>query len=177
MFLIFDTQRTRPTRDIDFLGKNMSNDPENIHKIIRDILRIESEDGVSFISESINVKRIAEETEHHGLHIRFTVTMDTIKRPMQIDISFGDTLVPPPSWVDFPTLLNMPAPKILAYHPENIIPKKFEAIVKRHTQNSRMKDFYDVYYLTELIFIIQSHTPKKLFTFLFLILIMKFGAL
>lgn len=147
LFLTFDMPRTRPTKDIDFLGINTSNDAENIKRMVREILNIEAEDGVSFVGESVEAERITEGNEYHGLRVRFLAAMDTIRRPMQIDLGFGDSVEPPPSWIDFPTLLDMPAPSVLAYHVEAIIAEKFEAIVKRQKQNSRMKDFYDIYYL------------------------------
>jgi predicted nucleotidyltransferase component of viral defense system len=147
LFLTFDMPRTRPTKDIDFLGINMSNDAENIKRIVREILNIEAEDGVSFVGESVEAERITEGNEYHGLRVRFIATMGTIRRSMQIDIGFGDRVEPPPSRIAFPTLLDMPAPSVWAYHVEAIIAEKFEAIVKRQKQNSRMKDFYDIYYL------------------------------
>lgn len=147
LFLTFDIPRTRPTKDIDFLGRKTSNDPENIRKIVANILEIETEDGVQFLPDSVKVESITMGKEYHGLRVRFTATMGTIKRPMQVDLGFGDIVVPPPNMIDFPTILDMPAPNILAYQQENIIAEKFEAIVKLHTSNSRMKDFYDIYYL------------------------------
>jgi hypothetical protein len=69
---------------------------------------------------------------------------------MQIDIGFGDTITPPPVETPFPTILNGPAPLLLAYPKETVVAEKFEAMVKLGMANSRMKDFHDVRALSEL---------------------------
>jgi hypothetical protein len=63
---------------------------------------------------------------------------------MQIDIGFGDAITPPPVETSFPTILNGPAPLLLAYPKETVIAEKFEAMVKLGMANSRMKDFHDL---------------------------------
>jgi hypothetical protein len=69
---------------------------------------------------------------------------------MQIDIGFGDTITPPPVETSFPTILNGPAPLLLAYPKETVVAEKFEAMVKLGMANSRMKDFHDLRALSEL---------------------------
>lgn len=66
---------------------------------------------------------------------------------MQIDIGFGDVVVPEPLEIDYPTLLDMPAPRLLGYRRESVIAEKFQAIVSLGTLNTRMKDFYDIWLL------------------------------
>jgi hypothetical protein len=69
---------------------------------------------------------------------------------MQIDIGFGDTITPSPVETSFPTILNGPAPLLLAYPKETVVAEKFEAMVKLGMANSRMKDFHDLRALSEL---------------------------
>jgi hypothetical protein len=69
---------------------------------------------------------------------------------MQIDIGFGDTITPPPVETSFPTILNGPAPLLLAYPKETVVAEKFEAMAKLGMANSRMKDFHDLRALSEL---------------------------
>ena len=69
---------------------------------------------------------------------------------MQIDIGFGDTITPPPVETSFPTILNGPAPLLLAYPKETVVAEKFEAMVKLGMANTRMKDFHDLRTLSEL---------------------------
>ncbi len=70
--------------------------------------------------------------------------------PLQIDIGFGDAITPAPEKVNFPTLLNAPAPELLAYPRYTMVAEKLEAMVHLGMANSRMKDFYDVWLLSRL---------------------------
>jgi len=69
------------------------------------------------------------------------------KIPIQIDIGFGDAVTPAPEEIEYPTILDLPAPKVRAYHPVTVIAEKVNAMVVHGLMNSRMKDFYDVYIL------------------------------
>ena len=68
---------------------------------------------------------------------------------MQLDIGFGDTITAGPVEIDFPTLLDFPAPKLKVYSIETAIAEKFEAIVSLQLQTSRMKDFYDILFFAK----------------------------
>ena len=67
---------------------------------------------------------------------------------LQIDIDFGDIITPAPIEVEYPTMLNFPAPRLRAYPRETVVAEKFEAMVKLGMANSRMKDFYDLWELS-----------------------------
>ncbi|MEA3475283.1 MAG: nucleotidyl transferase AbiEii/AbiGii toxin family protein [Candidatus Cloacimonadota bacterium] len=70
------------------------------------------------------------------------------KRRIHFDIGFGDIVVPEPLSLDFPVLLSdMPGPELITYTPESAIAEKLEAITNLNFFTSRMKDFYDIYYL------------------------------
>lgn len=69
--------------------------------------------------------------------------------PVQADIGFGDIVTPSPEEVTFPTLLDFPAPKIRAYPIYTVVAEKFEAMVSIGEANSRMKDFFDVWFLSQ----------------------------
>src|SRR3954451_21084114 len=69
---------------------------------------------------------------------------------MQIDIGFGDVIVPAPTPVEYPTLLDFPAPVLLAYPKETVVAGKLEALTKLGLLNSRMKDYYDLALLSRL---------------------------
>ncbi len=68
---------------------------------------------------------------------------------MQLDIGFGDTVSPKPTLVNFPTLLDFPAPKLRGYPRETTIAEKFQAMIELGLLNSRMKDFYDIWFLSQ----------------------------
>src|SRR5262249_24420094 len=67
----------------------------------------------------------------------------------QIDIGFGDVLTPAAVVTEYPTILDLPAPRLNGYCRETVIPEKFEAMVKLGLANSRMKDFYDIWLLSQ----------------------------
>lgn len=75
--------------------------------------------------------------------------MDTIQGKIQIDIGFNDKITYGPIETEFPTLLNQENPKILIYSLESSIAEKFESIVKLNFISSRIKDFYDIYFLSK----------------------------
>ena len=69
--------------------------------------------------------------------------------PLQIDVGFGDVIMPAAEDREYPTLLTFPAPQLRTYSKESVVAEKFEAIVKLGIANSRMKDFYDLWVLAQ----------------------------
>jgi predicted nucleotidyltransferase component of viral defense system len=144
LFLAYNIDRSRPTRDIDFLGSSVSNNKDEIAKIVKQILQIDFEDGVRFDSDELESEDIVEDGDYHGVRIKFFAYIGNAKERVQIDICFGDKLTSGPVHIEFPTLLDFPAPKLNVYSVESAIAEKFEAIVSLQLQTSRMKDFYDI---------------------------------
>ena len=75
--------------------------------------------------------------------------LGSVRIPLQVDVGFGDAIVPAPEELEFPTPLEFPAPKLNAYSKASVVAEKFEAIVKLGLANSRMKDFYDLSVLAQ----------------------------
>lgn len=148
LLMTYDIEKTRPTKDIDFLGKSIKNDVESLKDIIQEICSIKTDDGIEFIKEKISAERIKEEAEYGGVRIHIPYQMHTIKGVIQIDVGFGDKIIKGPTKIEFPTLLDMPAPLINVYSLETAIAEKFEAIVKLNFQTSRMKDFFDIAHIS-----------------------------
>lgn len=144
LLMTYDIEKTRPTKDIDFLGKSIKNDVESLKDIIQDICSIKTNDGIEFIKEKVSAELIKEEAEYGGVRIHIPYQMHTIKGVIQIDVGFGDKIIKGPNKIEFPTLLDMPAPLINVYSLETAIAEKFEASVKLNFQTSRMKDFFDI---------------------------------
>lgn len=71
--------------------------------------------------------------------------------PMQIDIGFGDTITPNPLLIEFPSMLDDEQPKLKAYTFETAVAEKYEAMIQLDMANSRMKDFYDIWYISNHI--------------------------
>jgi predicted nucleotidyltransferase component of viral defense system len=137
----------RPTRDLDLLGKEMN---LSYQKIVSDVCSQDvEEDGLSFLSQTIRVERIRDEEAYEGVRALLEARLGNVRIPLQIDVGFGDAVVPAPAELEFPTLLKYPAPKLKAYSKESVVAEKFEAVVKLGMANSRMKDFYDLWVLAQ----------------------------
>ncbi|MCW8961338.1 MAG: nucleotidyl transferase AbiEii/AbiGii toxin family protein, partial [Ignavibacteriaceae bacterium] len=139
----------RPTKDIDFLGLSVSSDVKDCTVMIKEIAEINTDDGVEFIADKIEGKKIKEGADFDGVRIKVPYKMDTIKGYFSIDIGFGDKITTGPYEIDYPTLLDFPSPKIFVYSFDSAVAEKFEAIVKLNFVTSRMKDFYDLNFIAE----------------------------
>ena len=148
MLNVWQAPLTRPTMDIDLLGR-IENSIENITEVTREICQQEVEpDGIVFDVTNIDAEHIAEDADYEGIRIRFRGSLDTARIVMQLDIGFGDTVFPSSEPVNYPTILDLPAPRIRGYSKESTIAEKFEAMVKLGILNSRMKDFFDIWLMS-----------------------------
>jgi predicted nucleotidyltransferase component of viral defense system len=147
LFTLWTGQTHRPTRDLDLLGRNLSSSIGVVEAMIREICHIQQEDGIVFDGESIEGTRIKEEDEYDGIRVKLVAELAGARIPMQVDIGFGDAVYPEPELASFPVLLPMEAPLIRAYPREATIAEKFHAMVVLDIRNSRMKDFYDIWFM------------------------------
>ena len=139
----------RPTRDLDLLGYG-ENSPEAIREAFREICgQMVADDGVVFDVAGIEATPIREDLEYGGVRIRTRATIAVARIPIQVDVGFGDAITPGPIEIDFPVLLDAPAPHLRAYPIETVVAEKFHALVTRGITNSRLKDFYDLWLITE----------------------------
>lgn len=140
---------TRATKDIDFLGKT-SSDPDSLVAIVREVCGTPVEpDGMDYDAKTIMAQRITEDAEYQGIRVVFTGQLGKAKIRMQVDVGFGDVIVPAAGRVTLPTLLDLPAPELNGYSMESSIAEKFQAMVMLGAINSRMKDFYDIWMLSQ----------------------------
>ena len=145
MLIVWEAPLSRPTMDIDLLGR-IDNSIETLVEVTREICRQEVEpDGIVFDAATIKAERIAEDADYEGIRIRFRGSLDTGRFIIQLDIGFGDIVIPSPELTNYPTLLDLPAPRLRGYSRESTIAEKFEAMVKLGILNSRMKDFFDIW--------------------------------
>ncbi len=143
-------EQSRVTKDIDFLGMDIQSTHQSLRKAITNICeRTYEEDGVTFDLESLSIEDIVKDGNYQGLRIGITGHLDRTKQRLQIDIGFGDIVVPEPIKMTYPVILEMDAPVLYAYSIESTIAEKFEAMIDLAEINTRMKDFYDVYHLLE----------------------------
>ena len=147
LFLIWHGDYYRPTADADLLGRG-SADPEYQKKLWTAISQVPcKEDGLTIDTKSIRVAASQLGAEYSGVRITMTAFLERTRMPLQVDIGFGDAVVPRPRRQDFPVLLQMPAPRLSVYSPETVVAEKFEAMVQLGLDNSRIKDFYDLWLL------------------------------
>ncbi len=150
MLRVWDGAIARPTRDIDFLGTRIDGAPEAVAAMVRECLGVESDDGLEFSAEVLT-EAIAVEGQYPGVRATVQGRLSGARIRLQLDMVVGDSVVPPPKWVDYPTLLDTEPPRILAYQPASAIAEKFEAVASRGLRNSRMKDYYDMWMLSESV--------------------------
>lgn len=144
------TQRmlTRPTMDIDLLGK-VNNEPENLEEIVRQCCQVEIEDGVVFDPQTIRSERIKKDAKYQGVRIFVKGFLGKIRLSIQIDFGFGDRVFPAPIEISLPQLLDLGSPQLLGYPPESAIAEKFQAMIALDLDNTRYKDFYDIWFLSQ----------------------------
>lgn len=139
---------SRTTRDIDFLGYGNSS-TNNLIYVIGEICEIQiQEDGLAFQKDSMQTATIREGAQYQGTRLTFTGFLGRAKIPMAIDIGFGDSLAEKPKTMALkPILAGMEPVKILVYPIEAIFAEKLHAITALGNFNSRMKDYFDLWWI------------------------------
>lgn len=151
MFIYMLTEfDSRPTRDIDFLIKNLHGSLENVEQIMRDICGIRT--GNDFIVlEVLGAETISIDKKYPGVKTSFMGRIEKVRIPFSIDVGNDDVIVPEPVKRTIVTRLpDFESPEVFTYSLESTIAEKFDAILQRMAGTSRMKDFYDIYYLSEI---------------------------
>lgn len=149
LYAIFERNYERATTDVDLLARRISNSGEEMKAVFQDILSQDVDDALRFDLNTITVEDITEFKEYHGLHISVIGYLDKTRIPIGIDIGFGDVIYPDAMKMEFPVILDMDPPKVTVYSLESSIAEKLETIIKNGYLNSRYKDFYDIYVLSQ----------------------------
>jgi hypothetical protein len=143
--------RARPTMDIDLLRRG-AGDQAALVRLVEECAAIaDSSDGVIFEPTTISMEPIRDATEYVGTRIRLHARLDNVRQTVQIDFGVGDAVHPQPQVIDYPVLLTSPPVRLNAYPVEAAIAEKFQAMVHLDLQNSRMKDFYDIWILSRTL--------------------------
>ena len=139
----------RPTHDADFLGFGSAEIP-HIEEIFREICRIEVEDGIAFQPDTVKAAEIRKEANYAGVRVTLLGMLDSARCAVQIDIGFGDAVVPGPDEVHYPVILGeMPGPHLHVYPRYTVVAEKLEALTSLGMLNSRMKDYFDLWILAK----------------------------
>ena len=144
LFTLWTGRPHRATRDVDLLGFGESG-VAPMRDVFAEVLALDvADDGVRFDERTRAVGLIREEQVYGGVRVEFIARITNAQVRLQVDVGFGDAITPEASVVDFPPLLDFPAPRLRAYPRETVVAEKLEAMVQLGMANSRMKDFYDV---------------------------------
>ena len=151
LFFSLSVPVRRPTVDIDFLGIKLTDNPEKLKTVFTEIAQIACQDGIEYHPAQMSIERIKEGTDFNGSRIIIPAILAKARVILQIDVAFGDVVTKEPRVFEFPTLLGHPKPSIFAYSMVTMIAEKFQAIVERQTATSRMKDFFDIACISEMM--------------------------
>lgn len=139
----------RPTGNIDFLRRG-EDSSERLIRVFSDVCNFKVEpDGLEFNSDSVKAAPIQEEQEYQGQRVMLTAFLGKARITIQVDVGFGDVVIPKATEIYFPTPLDFPAPHIRTCTRETVAAEKLQAMVMLGIANSRMKDFYDLYVLAK----------------------------
>jgi hypothetical protein len=145
LFSLWADAPYRATGDLGLLGAG-ENAPEQLISVFQEILAADVEDdGILFRPESLRAEAARAEDGYAGVRIDFLAELAGARLPMHVDIGYGDAVTPAPVEIEYPSLLDQPMARLLAYPPETVIAEKFQAMVALDMINTRLKDFYDLW--------------------------------
>lgn len=149
LFRVWSPTLHRPTKDLDLLGRGT---PElaRLAQVFADVCQtVIEDDGLVFDPKSVRVARIKEDADYEGVRVTLRAMLGTARIDLQVDIGFGDAITPAALEIDFPTMLPMPPLRLRAYPRETVVAEKLHAMAHLGMANSRMKDFFDVWFLSQ----------------------------
>lgn len=151
---------SRSTRDMDISIKGIDVSDEKMIQILNEILSLDINDGVKF--NIVNITDIRKDDKYGGNKYHLEGKLENLKVKLEIDISTGDKITPKQLKYEYTSLFENKKILIDTYNIETILAEKIETILTRGIYNSRMKDYYDIYFfLTELKNEIDEDTMKK----------------
>ena len=135
----------RFTMDVDTTLVRQTLSEENVRKIVEEIISIKLEDEMQFFIN--RVSRIMDESEYPGIRVQLDSVLETMSTPIKIDFSTGDVITPKEVEYKYPLLFEERVIPLMTYNVETMLAEKLETILSRGVENTRARDFYDVYIL------------------------------
>ena len=148
LFVVWGENAPRPTRDVDLLGFGPADEAEVKANFVGICSLAVEPDGLEFLPASVQVTPIREDAAYTGIRVILDARLANARISIQVDIGYGDAVTPDPAEVDFPALLDFPAPRLRAYPYYTVVAEKLEAAVLLGAANTRLKDFFDLWYLS-----------------------------
>ena len=139
---------TRATMDMDATIKGYPVDESSIRRMIEDIITIPVDDGIAFEFRSIG--EIREGDDYSGYRVALTANYEKMAVPLKLDITTGDKITPREIEYRYRLMLEDRSISVLAYNLATILAEKLETVISRGDQNTRPRDYYDIYILTRL---------------------------
>ena len=146
LFTLWTDEPQRPTRDADFLSFGLP-DPDWLASVFDEICQIEPEPADGLEWTPVQAVPIREDNIYGGVRIKFFALLKRVKIPVQVDVGFGDSVTPEAMTAEWQMPFDYPPVPIRVYCPETSIAEKLQAAVVLETGNSRLKDFFDLYWL------------------------------
>jgi len=167
LFAVWAEEPFRTTRDVDrtgtatvFRGRKAGGSPlvdllglvppdvNTLEAVFRSVCEQEVEpDGLVFRADSVRARQIQEQRPYQGIRVTLLATLKRTRVALQVDVGTGDAVVPPAEEIEYPTLLDMPAPRLRAYSRYTVVAEKFSAMAELGMANSRVRDYYDIWVL------------------------------
>ena len=147
LFACWTGDMHRPTRDLDLLGHGATDINQVVNAFVTICSQNVEEDGLVFMPDTVKGTTIKEGEEYEGVRISLRAMLGKASIPVQVDVGYGDAVTPLAQKTVLPTLLKMPSAELFIYPRETVVAEKCQAIVKLGLANSRVKDFYDLWYL------------------------------
>lgn len=144
LFSLWAPTPNRATGDLDLLDFG-NNDPDQEAGLFREVMVIAADDGIVFKPDTVIAAAARAEDEYAGVRLDFQAELAGARLPIHVDIGFGDASTPGAQDIEYPSLLDLPAPRLRAYPPETVVAEKFQAMTALGMVNSRMKDFFDLW--------------------------------
>ncbi len=116
-------EKARATKDIDMLARQLNNSLENVEAIFKSVCEIKEDDAIEFDLNTLTVEKIKEDADYEGVRVKVTAFLDRTKKVLQMDIGFGDVIVPCATEMEYPSLLEMKKPLLKAYSMELLMVK------------------------------------------------------
>ena len=146
---LWTADEKRVTRDADFLAHGDANE-DHLKSVFSEILSLASDDGLVFDTDALTAQAIKEEQEYGGVRLKTIAHLGKTRIPITVDIAFGDAMTQTDYTIEYPSLLDLPTGNVRAYPPATVVAEKFQAIVALGLANSRMKDYYDLWAISNI---------------------------
>lgn len=146
-------QLRRPTTDVDFAGVQVSNDVESVRQLVAEVastaLPAQLDDGLTFDLENVRAETIREDDDYSGVRVRLVARLATAKESFHVDVNVGDPILPAPTEISLPRLLEETPIRLQGYPLEMVLAEKIVTALQRGSASTRWRDFGDVYQLTK----------------------------